>query len=233
MKTLRLVLADASSVVVTIMAMFMGVGQFSAEGGLSALQTGLMTALTVSGPAQAAAAQMMASGGASSGLWLAAIMTVIVVNLRFAVLTASVLARLPDVGRLRSAPAISLITAGSFAVVLPRLMSDRVPQRPVFYCALVTTICTSSAVIGALLGHGLAGIVPAAIGLALSAIIPVYFATLIARMVRHRTLMANAAAGAILVPLAAPFLGSLTLLVVPLVIAAVSFLVERKGRHDA
>ncbi|ABC24092.1 hypothetical protein Rru_A3297 [Rhodospirillum rubrum ATCC 11170] len=224
--TLRLVIADALVVILTFIVMFLGVGQLSAEAGLSAVQTAVMTLLTVAAPAQAAAMQIMTSDGATSGVWVAAMVAVIIVNLRFMVMVASILGRLPQAGFLRGTAAVGLVSASSFAIILPRLMSAP-PARPLLYCALVGVSCSISAVIGALLGHQLAASVPALVGAALGAMIPIYFATLIARQGKHKALIANALAGAVLVPLAAPLLGSLSLLIVPLGISALSLMIGK------
>jgi len=215
-------------VVLTFIVMFMGVGQLSAKAGLDALQTAVMTGLTIAAPAQAAAMQILGDGSLQSGAWAAAVVAVIIVNLRFMVMIASVLSRLPRIGLLRGIPVIGLISASSFAVVLPRLMSQP-PKRPLLYCGLVGLFCSLSAILGAVLGHQMAASVPALVGAALGAMIPIYFATLIAKQRKDRNLMINALAGAVMVPATAPIFGSFALLIAPLVIAALSMMTEKKG----
>jgi len=223
-ETARLVLRDALVVILTFVVMFMGVGRASAEAGLSAVQTAFMTMFTVAAPAQAAAMQILDSESAGATAWVAAVVAVIIVNLRFMVMVASILGRLPQRGLAPSVGAVGLISASSFAVILPRLMGDP-PRRPILYCGLVGLACSLSAVCGAVLGHQLATAVPVLAGAALGAMIPIYFATLIARQGRHRMLMLNALAGAILVPVAAPVLGSFSLIIMPLLVAALTMLI--------
>ncbi|WP_107990019.1 AzlC family ABC transporter permease [Breoghania corrubedonensis] len=228
----RIAASDALVVVLTFLVMFMGVGQISAEAGLSALQTALMTSLTVAAPAQAAAMQIMTSDGAVAGAWVAAVVAVVIINLRFIVMVASVLGRLPETSFVRGLGGVGLISASSFAVILPRLM-DKKPPRPVLYCGFVGGLCSGSAIIGAVAGHQLAASVPVIVGATLGAMIPIYFATLIARQKKMRNLMVNALFGAILVPLAVPTMGSLALLILPLIVAALSMLVDQRKKSDA
>ena len=228
----RIAFGDALVVVLTFLVMFMGVGQISAEAGLSALQTAVMTSLTVAAPAQAAAMQILTSDGAVAGAWVAAVVAVVIINLRFIVMVASVLGRLPETNFLRGLGGVGLISASSFAVILPRLMDKR-PPRPVLYCGIVGALCSSSAIIGAVAGHQLAASVPVIVGATLGAMIPIYFATLIARQKKMRALMVNALFGAILVPLAVPTMGSFALLVLPLIVAAISMLIDQRKKSDA
>ncbi|KAA5606122.1 hypothetical protein F1188_06755 [Roseospira marina] len=223
-ETIRLVVRDALVVILTFVVMFMGVGRASAEAGLNALQTAFMTLFTVAAPAQAAAMQILDSDTAGATAWVAAVVAVIIVNLRFMVMAASILGRLPNPGVAKGIGAIGLISASSFAILLPRLMGEA-PRRPILYCGLVGLACSLSAVFGAVLGHQIATAVPVLVGTALGAMIPIYFATLIARQGRHRILMLNALAGAVLVPLAAPLLGSFSLIVVPLVVSGLTLLI--------
>ncbi|MEI2388036.1 AzlC family ABC transporter permease [Breoghania sp. JC706] len=228
----RIAFGDALVVVLTFLVMFMGVGQISAEAGLSALQTAVMTSLTVAAPAQAAAMQILTSDGAVAGAWVAAVVAVVIINLRFIVMVASVLGRLPETNFLRGLGGVGLISASSFAVILPRLMDKR-PPRPVLYCGIVGLLCSSSAIIGAVAGHQLAASVPVIVGATLGAMIPIYFATLIARQKKMRALMVNALFGAVLVPLAVPTMGSFALLVLPLIVAAISMLIDQRKKSDA
>ena len=228
----RIAFGDALVVVLTFLVMFMGVGQISAEAGLSALQTAVMTSLTVAAPAQAAAMQILTSDGAVAGAWVAAVVAVVIINLRFIVMVASVLGRLPETSFLKGLGGVGLISASSFAVILPRLMDKR-PPRPVLYCGIVGLLCSSSAIIGAVVGHQLAASVPVIVGATLGAMIPIYFATLIARQKKMRALMVNALFGAVLVPLAVPTMGSFALLVLPLIVAAISMLIDQRKKSDA
>ncbi|SJZ49227.1 AzlC family ABC transporter permease [Consotaella salsifontis] len=228
MKMLRLVFGDIGLVIITVFASFMGVGQISAQAGLDAPQTAIMTLLSVASPAQAAAMQILADGG----FWVAAIVTMIVVNLRFIVMSASILGRLPAGRGWSNVSAIGLISASSFAVILSRLMGNA-PRRPALYASLVCLFCATAATLGAIAGQQLAASVPSAIGAVLGAIIPVYFATLLARLWIYRGLMIHALAGALLIPPAYSVIGSVSLLVMPLAAAAIHAMVEhRGGRSD-
>ncbi|MCF1503060.1 AzlC family ABC transporter permease [Afifella sp. H1R] len=228
----RIAVGDALVVILTFLVMFMGVGQLSAEAGLNAVQTALMTSLTVAAPAQAAAMQILTSEGATAGAWAAAVVAVIIVNLRFIVMVASVLARLPETTFWRALGGVGLISASSFAVILPRLMEEP-PPRPILYCGMVGGMCSLSAVIGAVTGHQLAASVPVIVGATLGAMIPIYFATLIARQKKLRPLMVNALFGALLVPLGVPFMGASALLVLPLIVAGLSMLVDQGKQGNA
>ncbi|WP_321336684.1 AzlC family ABC transporter permease [Breoghania sp.] len=219
---------DAAVVIITFLIMFMGVGQISAEAGLSALQTAFMTSLTVAAPAQTAAMQILQSDGARAGAWVASVIAVVIINLRFIIMVASVLGRLPSMSFTRALGSVGFLSASSFAVILPKLMDSR-PPRPALYCGIVGAMCSLSAIIGAVAGHQLAASVPVIVGATLGAMIPIYFATLIARQKKMRSLMVNAAFGALLVPLAAIELGSYALLVLPLIVSGISMLVERKN----
>ncbi|MBZ8132425.1 hypothetical protein CLD20_03975 [Afifella sp. IM 167] len=231
-QVLLIAAGDALVVILTFLVMFMGVGQLSAEAGLNAVQTALMTSLTVAAPAQAAAMQILGNEAVASAAWAAGVVAVIIVNLRFIVMVASILSRLPETSFWRGLGGVGLISASSFAVILPRLMDDP-PPRPILYCGLVGLMCSSSAVIGAVAGHQLAASVPVLVGASLGAMIPIYFATLIAKQRKKRPLMLNAFFGALLVPFAAPFMGSFALLVLPLAVAAISMLVDQRQDKGA
>ncbi len=227
---LREAARDSYLVVLTFVVMFTGVGQMSARAGLDALQTATMTALTLAAPAQAAAMSILASaGGAGGGAWITAITAVVVINLRFIVMVASVMARLPRMPVLKTIASLGLLSASSFAVAFPRLI-DSPPRRPALYVAFICLLCCASAVAGATFGHRMSGTVSPLLGALLGAVIPVYFATLIAAQWKDRALMLNAALGALLVPLATPALGSASLLLVPLAVASASVLARRR-RH--
>ncbi|MBN2751383.1 MAG: AzlC family ABC transporter permease [Rhodospirillaceae bacterium] len=215
-------------IVFTFVMMFAGVGQLSARAGLDVLQTGVMTALTLAAPAQAAAMSIVLSaGGAAGGAWMTALTAVFVINLRFIVMVASVMARLPRMSIPRTIGTLGLLSASSFAVAFPRLV-DHPPRRPALFVLFLCLLCCVSAVVGAVIGHSMSGTVSPLLGAVLGAVIPVYFATLLANQWKERALMLNAVAGAILVPLAAPVLGSTSLLVVPLVFAALSVALRRR-----
>ncbi|MDJ0930791.1 hypothetical protein [Breoghania sp.] len=110
---------------------------------------------------------------------------------------------------------------------------EKRPPRPLLYCGIVGGLCSGSATIGAVAGHQLAASVPVIVGVTLGAIIPIYFATLIARQKKQRTLMVNALFGAILVLLAVPELDSLALLILPLIVAAITMVVDQRKKSDA
>lgn len=225
---LREALRDSYLVILTFVVMFIGVGQMSARAGFDALQTALMTVLTVAAPAQAAAMSILSGGG--GGAWIAAITTVAVINLRFIVMVASVLARLPRLPVPRAVAALGFLSASSFAVVFPRLIDDP-PRRPALYVGLTCLCCAASATAGAVIGQRMSGSVSPLWGAILGAVVPVYFATLIAGQWKDRMLMLNAGVGALLVPLAAPTLGSSALLVVPLAFAIVTVFAQGRRKH--
>ncbi len=222
---------DSYLVILTFVVMFIGVGQMSARAGLDALQTMVMTALTLAAPAQAAAMSILISaGGSAATAWITALTAVLVINLRFIVMVASVLARLPKLSIGRALATLGLLSASSFAVIFPRLIDDP-PRRPALYAGAICAMCSLSAVTGAVIGHEMSGAVSPLIGATLGAVIPVYFAVLIAAQWKNRVLMLNAAVGAVLVPLTAPYLGSSALLVVPLAFAIVTTLAGRRPKH--
>lgn len=224
---------DSYLVILTFVVMFIGVGQMSARAGLDALQTMVMTALTLAAPAQAAAMSILISaGGSAATAWITALTAVLVINLRFIVMVASVLARLPKLSIGRALATLGLLSASSFAVIFPRLIDDP-PRRPALYAGTICAMCSLSAVIGALIGHEMSGTVSPLIGATLGAVIPVYFAVLIAAQWKNRVLMLNAAVGAVLVPFAAPYLGSSALLVVPLAFAIVTTLAAGRRSKNA
>jgi len=215
-------------VVITFVVMFIGVGQLSARAGLDTAQTVLMTAFTLAAPAQAAAMSILLSaGGAAGGAWLTALTAVVLINLRFIVMVASVMARLPRLSIPRTIATLGLLSASSFAVAFPRLV-DNPPRRPALFVFFICLLCCVSAVLGAGLGHRMSTTVSPLLGALLGAVIPIYFATLLANQWKERALMLNAVAGAVLVPMAAPVLGSTSLLVVPLVFAAVTVALREK-----
>lgn len=226
---LRDALRDSYLVILTFVVMFVGVGQMSARAGLDALQTALMTILTVAAPAQAAAMSILsAAGGAGNTAWIAAITSVVVINLRFIVMVASVMARLPKLSVPRTVSALGFLSASSFAVIFPRLIGDAPPKRPALYVGLTCLCCALSATAGAVIGHRSSGAVSPFWGALLGAVVPSYFATLIAGQWKDKALMLNALAGAVLVPLAAPALGASALLLVPLIFAVVTTLARRR-----
>lgn len=227
---LREALRDSYLVILTFVVMFVGVGQMSARAGLDALQTALMTILTVAAPAQAAAMSILAAPG-GGGAWLAALTSVVVINLRFIVMVASVMARLPKLAVPRTVAALGFLSASSFAVIFPRLIGDAPPKRPALYVGLTCLCCALSATAGAVIGHRSSGAVSPLWGALLGAVVPTYFATLIAGQWKDKALMLNALAGAILVPLAAPALGASALLLVPLAFAVVTTLAKRRKAH--
>ena len=224
---------DSYLVILTFVVMFIGVGQMSSRAGLDALQTVVMTALTLAAPAQAAAMSILISaGGSASTAWITALTAVVVINLRFIVMVASVLARLPKLSIGRALATLGLLSASSFAVIFPRLIDDP-PRRPALYAGTICAMCSLSAVVGALIGNRMSGAVSPLLGATLGAVIPIYFAVLIAAQWKNRVLMLNAAVGAVAVPLAAPYLGSSALLVVPLGFATVTTLVAGRRPKDA
>lgn len=225
---------DSYLVVLTFVVLFTGVGQLSARAGLDWIQTAVMTALTLAAPAQAAAMSILIAANGAGGAWIAAIVAVGVVNLRFAVMVASVMARLPRMSIPRTVAALGLLSASSFAVIFPRLIGGDPPRRPALYAGCLCALCCVSAVCGAVAGHSMSTAIPPLAAAALSALLPVYFATLIAVQWRNRILMVNAVLGAILVPLASPLLGSSSLLVVPLAVAVAGVLLPRRRKpHES
>lgn len=219
-------------IVLTFVVMFIGVGQLSARAGLDAVQTMVMTTFTLAAPAQAAAMSILLSaGGAAGGAWITALTAVVLINLRFIVMVASVMARLPRMSIPRTVAALGLLSASSFAVVFPRLVNDP-PKRPSLFTFFICLLCCGSAVVGAVLGHHMSGTVSPLLGAVLGAVIPIYFATLLANQWKERMLMLNAVAGGVLVPLAAPVLGSTSLLVVPLAFAALTVALRRRPADD-
>jgi len=219
-------------IVLTFVVMFIGVGQLSARAGLDAAQTVVMTAFTLAAPAQAAAMSILLSaGGAAGAAWLTALTAVVLINLRFVVMVASVMARLPRMSIPRTVATLGLLSASSFAVVFPRLV-DNPPKRPALFVFFICLLCCSSAMLGAALGHRMSGTVSPLLGAVLGAVIPIYFATLLANQWKERILMLNAVAGGVLVPLAAPVLGSTSLLVVPLAFATLTVALRRRPADD-
>jgi len=190
---------DSAVVVATFALMFSGVGELSRAAGLDLAPTALMTFFTVAAPAQVAAVQAL-----EAGAWGAAVLAVLVVNLRFTIMAAALLSRLPAAaGRRRLALALTFLSASSFAVVFPRLTTETDPSvrhRPVLYLALVGLFCALGATAGGIAGHAFAAVLPAILGAALAALIPTYFATHIARVWSRRDLIGSAALGALAVP---------------------------------
>ena len=166
---------DSYLIIITVIVMFTGVGQMSARAGLDVMQTGAMTALTLTAPAQAAAMSILtASGsGAGGGAWITAVTAVVVINLRFIVMVASVMARLLRMSLPRLIATLGLLSASSFAVVFPRLI-DSPPRRPALYVVFICLLCCSSAVLGAVMGHRMSGTVLPVLGAALGAAIPAF-----------------------------------------------------------
>lgn len=225
---LGLALKDSSVVVVTFLVMFCAIGQMSAQAGLSALQTLVMTLLTVAIPAQAAAMEMV-----SHGAHLLAVVTVAIVNARFFVMVSSVLLQLPRGPLARQAAAVSFVSASSFAVIMPGLVGGRTGGRPVLYTGLVGGLCSASAGLGAVLGHGLIGTFPPAVSALLATMVPIYFVTFVSRQWRRPMLLANGLLGALLVPLLSPVLGGAALVIAPLAVAVLSVAGERLLRPAA
>lgn len=210
--TARLAMRDAAIVVATFLLMFVGVGHLSAQAGLSAPQTALMTLLTLAAPAQVAAVELLAGGA-----WLSAILAAAIVNLRFMVMIAAVAARLPPFpanarGRLALAASLGLISASSFAVVITRLNATRL-ARPALYTGLVGAVCALAALVGATVGHAVGAALPPALSTALTLMVPLYFATLILRARADRPLLAAALAGGLAIPALGLAIGNLALLV--------------------
>lgn len=228
---LRDALRDSYLVILTFVVMFVGVGRMSALAGLDAVQTALMTLLTVAAPAQAAAMSILAAGSGGGTAWIAAVTSVVVINLRFIVMVASVMARLPRLSVPRSVATLGFLSASSFAVIFPRMIGEAPPRRPALYVGLTCLCCALSATAGAVIGHRSSGAVSPLAGALLGAVVPTYFATLIAGQWKDKALMRNAFAGAVLVPLAAPLLGPSALLLVPLAFAVVTTLVQRRKSH--
>ncbi|WP_255448325.1 AzlC family ABC transporter permease [Telmatospirillum sp. J64-1] len=203
---------DSAVVVLTFLLMFTGVGHLSAQAGLSAPQTAIMTLFTVAAPAQVAAVEVL-----SGGAWASAILAAAIVNLRFMVMIAAVAARLPPSGckpgdRLRQSATLGLLSASSFAVVLTRLGEGRI-ARPALYTGLVGAFCAASAVVGAVAGHALGSILPPELGRALTLLVPLYFATLILRQRADRPVLAAAILGGVAIPVLGLVLGNLSILI--------------------
>lgn len=219
-------------VVLTFLLMFTGVGHLSAQAGLSAPQTAIMTLFTVAAPAQVAALEML-----SGGAWLSAILAAGIVNLRFMVMIAAVAARLPTppptaAGRLRQSATLGLLSASSFAVVLTRL-GDAAITRPALYTGLVGAFCAAAAVAGAVAGHTLGTILPPILSTALTLLVPLYFTTLILRQRADRALLVAALMGGVAIPLIGLALGNLSILVGGLGVGAILMLLEQRRAGGA
>lgn len=218
---------DSVVVVVTFLLMFTGVGHLSAQVGLSAPQTAIMTLFTLAAPAQVAALEVL-----SGGAWLSAIVAAGIVNLRFMVMIAAVAARLPPPepslpGRLRQSAVLGLISASSFAVILTRL-GDAAITRPALYTGLVGAFCAAGAVTGSIAGHALGTVLPPDLGLALTLLVPLYFTTLILRQRKDRPVLVAAVLGGVAVPALGVAMGNLALLLGGLAVGGAVMLWERR-----
>ncbi len=202
-------LRDGAPVGVTFLLAFLGVGAACRAVGLGQGEAGLSTLLLMSGPAQVG----MLEGLEAGRPLLATVLAVCLLNGRYAVMSAVLAPHFRGVPLWRLLPALTFLSTSTFAVAQAGLRRRAVGRAPLAYFQGVCLAAVPPAVLGTLLGYHLTGLLPAGLAGTVNMILPLYFATLLAREWPRPSPLLAALAGFVLTPLAERLLPGFGLLV--------------------
>jgi predicted branched-subunit amino acid permease len=162
---------------ITFFFAFLGVGAVFRVAGLEVAQASLSTLVLMSGPAQMALVDGIRGGQPLAALILA----VCVINGRYLVMSA---AAAPSFGRVPLGRLLlpwTFLSTTTFATLYTGLRDPGVRSQPLAYFWGLIAVSVPGAVLGTVAGHEAAGLMSGSIQATVEMILPIYFATLLAR----------------------------------------------------
>ncbi len=222
-------LREGVPVGLTFLLAFLGVGAAFRWVGLGPIEALLSTLLLMSGPAQLAVLDGLADGRPV----LATVLAVTLINGRYAVMSAVLAPHLRRVPLWRLVLPLTLLSTSTFAVTQAWLRRAHAPREPLAFFWGVCAAAVPPAVVGTLLGYHLTGLLTAALAATVGMILPVYFATLLAREWPNRSGLAAALLGFLLTPLAERCLPGLGLLLPGAIVGLVFGLAFQESPDEA
>jgi predicted branched-subunit amino acid permease len=162
---------------VTWFLAFLGVGAVFQVAGLDAALAGLSTLLLMSGPAQVTLVEGWQVG---QGL-VALLLTVAVINGRFLLLSAGLAPAFRKAPLWKVLLALTFLNASTFAVAQAGLRRPGPAARPLAFFWGVSLGCVPAAVLGTVTGYHTASLLPEVLRATVEMILPITFATLLAR----------------------------------------------------
>jgi len=215
-------LRAGSTVTLTFVAIFIGVGIAAQAAGVEAWATMLMTVAVFAGPAQFA----MIDVAAQTGVLLQVISVGVLVNLRFFVMSMTLSQMFGAVSRRRLALWAQFVSASSF--LLTFFEARRVADGDMFaYFRGVVVASFPGALIGTALGVALASGLSETLMFGASLFLPVYFALLLVSEIARRSELAAVAVGLVGTPLMELWLPGWGLFIVALIAGMVATKVRR------
>lgn len=172
-------LADAIPVSISFFFLFLAVGATSANAGLDLMQGVVMSLLVFAAPAQLIIADMAANQNIG-----ALLLTTFVINFRFTVMSTALIAFFRSVSKGALFGGLAMLSASTFGVSFIRFkdQNDPLTGPEMFrYYLGVSVLSFGTAALSTLLGALLASRANAAVLEVTKLILPLYFATLLAR----------------------------------------------------
>lgn len=192
---------SAVPIVIGYVPLGLAFGVLAEKGGLSPWEAALMSILVYSGSGQLVSLGLLAQGAAIGSI----IATVMVVNLRYLLFSASLAPKVQNLSRPVLAFLSSEITDESFAVSISRLEEE--PADKNYLLGLYMTAQLSwvlSSLVGASVGNLITNIEAFGVNFAL----PAMFIALLVLQLKNRMFIVVAAAGGLLSVILAPFTGA-------------------------
>ena len=211
---------DALPVTLTFSILFVAVGAASHAGGLDLAQGLAMTALVFAAPAQFAAVDLIADRA-----WLAAVLAIAVINFRFLLMAVAIspyLGRPPKAALFAS---LQMLSASTFATAFTRLQSSRLEHPFAFYLG-VCAGAFPTALAATALGYYVQDNTPPWLQELMAMLLPVYFATFLAKAWPRARFLAAGVLGFLLKPIANGLLPGFGLMLAALAAAAFLLLLE-------
>jgi predicted branched-subunit amino acid permease len=213
----------------TFLLAFLGVGAAFRWVGLGAIEALLSTLLLMSGPAQLAVLDGVAHGRPL----LATVLAVALINGRYAVMSAVLAPHFRRVSLWRLLLPLTLLSTSTFAVAQAWLRRSCGEREPLAFFWGVCAAAVPAALLGTLLGYRLTGLLTPTPAATVGMILPVYFATLLAREWPHGRPLAAALLGFLLTPLAEACLPGFGLLLPGAIVGLVFGLAPQEREHEA
>lgn len=180
-----------------------GLVPFAVIIGITAVELGItpaeilgMSILVFAGASQLAAIFLMADG-ASIVVILA---TVLALNVRFVIYSASIAPFILSLSRLHKAVYAYLLTDPGYAISIPRLQSDSAPHSHWYYFGVTFGIWVGW-ILGTLIGAGISGDIPD--GFPIELVLPFIFLALLFSVIEDRTTAISAATAGVVAMLTA------------------------------
>jgi predicted branched-subunit amino acid permease len=220
-------LREGAPVGVTFLLAFLGVGAAFQVAGLGQAVAGLSTLFLMSGPAQVG---MLDGLGAGRPL-LAIVLAVCLLNGRYAVMSAVLAPYLRTIPLRRLLLPLCLLSTSTFAITQAGLRRRAVARAPLTFFQGVCLAAVPPAILGTVLGYHLAGLLPPALAGTVDMILPIYFATLLARDWPKPSPLLAALLGFVLMPVVERLLSGFGILVPGLIAGVVyAFLPEEEEK---